>query len=87
MAIDELERASEELRAAADLTDGDERDRLEQQAEHLANLAESGADHGRLARHANTLHELKSATGADAGEHIDAAMEAISAYRETIEGV
>lgn len=87
MSIAELEHASEELTAAAELTDGDERERLEQQAEHLSNLAETGADHGRLARHTNALHELEDATGAEAGEHIDAAMTAIRNYRETIEGV
>ncbi|MFB6101692.1 MAG: hypothetical protein ABEJ73_03930 [Haloplanus sp.] len=87
MAIEQLQRAGEELRAAAELVDGDERNRLETQAEQLSELAETGADHGRLARHTNALRELKSATGDEAGEHIDAAMAAIRAYRETVEGV
>jgi hypothetical protein len=87
MAHEQLERANEELTAAAELADGDERDRLERQAEQFVNLAETGADHGRLARHENALREIKAATGEDVGDRIDAAMEAITAYRETIEGV
>jgi hypothetical protein len=87
MSRDNLRRASEELRAAADLTDGDERNRLDRQADQLADLADTGADHGRLARHENALRELAAATGPDAGERIDAAMAAIRAYRETVEGV
>lgn len=87
MAHDQLQRASDELRAAADLADGEERDRLERQADQFETLAETGADHGRLARHENALREIRAATGEDVGEHVAAAMEEISAYRETIEGV
>jgi len=87
MAHEQLQRASDELDAAAELAAGDERDRLERQAEQFAKLAETGADHGRLARHENALREIKSATGDEVGERIDEAMDAITAYRETIEGV
>jgi hypothetical protein len=87
MTVSELERASDELRAAVELADGDERDRLETQADQLADLAETGADHGRLARHENALREIKAASGDDVGDRVDAAMDAITAYRETIEGV
>jgi hypothetical protein len=87
MTHEQLQRASEELTAAAELADGDEQDRLEQQAEQFGKLAETGADHGRLARHENALREIKAATGDEVGDRIDAAMEAITAYRETIEGV
>lgn len=87
MAHERLERASDELDAAADLADGDGRERLATQADHLAELAESGADHGRLARHENTLREIKADAGEDVADRIDAAMDAITAYRETIEGV
>jgi len=87
MAHEQLQQASDELAAAAELAGGDERDRLERQAEQFGKLAESGADHGRLARHENALRESKAATGDEAGERIDAAMAAITAYRETIEGV
>lgn len=84
---EQLELVSDELAAAAEVADGDERDRLERQAEQFADLAETGADHGRLARHENALREIEAATGDEVGERIDAAMEAITAYRETIEGV
>ncbi|AZH24053.1 DUF7553 family protein [Haloplanus aerogenes] len=87
MAHEQLQRASDELTAAAELAAGDESDRLERQAEQFANLAETGADHGRLARHENALREIKAATDDDVNERIDAAMDAITAYRETIEGV
>lgn len=87
MAHDELERASEKLRAAAEAASGDERERLERQADQFATLAETGTDHGRLARHENTLREIRAATGETAAEHVEAAMDAITAYRETLDGV
>ncbi|WP_251328995.1 DUF7553 family protein [Haloplanus pelagicus] len=87
MAQSGLQRASHELDAAAELASGDERDRLERQAEQLAKLAEIGTDHGRLARHENALREITAATDADVGERIEAAMDAISEYRETLDGV
>lgn len=87
MTVSELERASDELAAAAELTDGDARERLETQADNMAELAETGADHGRLARHENTLREIRADAGDDVVDRIDAAMDAITAYRETIEGV
>jgi hypothetical protein len=87
MTVSELDSASDELDAAADLADGDARERLTTQADQLAALAETGADHGRLARHENTLREVKAEAGDDVAARIDAAMDAITAYRETIEGV
>ena len=87
MVHEELQRASEELQAAAEVADGEERERLEGQAEAFAKLAESGTDHGRLARHENALREIKAATGETVGEHVDAAMASITAYRETLDGV
>lgn len=87
MAHEELQRASEELRAAAEAADGEERERLDRQADQFATLAERGTDHGRLARHENALRELKASAGDDAVEHIEAAMEAITAYRSTLDGV
>jgi len=87
MAHEPLQRASEELRAAAEAATGDERDRLDRQADQFAKLAETGADHGRLARHENALREVEAATDGEAAERIEAAMDAITAYRETIEGV
>ncbi|WP_251342008.1 DUF7553 family protein [Haloplanus halophilus] len=85
----QLQRASDELSAAAELTDGDAKDRLEYQADQLATLAtrESETDHGRLARHTNALRELAAATEGEAAAHVEAAMDAISEYRETLDGV
>lgn len=87
MAHDELERASEKLRAAAEAASGDERERLERQADQFVTLAETGTDHGRLARHENTLREIRAAADETVVEHIEAAMDAITAYRETLDGV
>lgn len=87
MTHDRLRRASEELHAAAEAADGEQRNRLTDQAEALAGLAESGTDHGRLARHENVLREIKTATDETVGEHVDAAMASITAYRETLDGV
>jgi hypothetical protein len=87
MGHEQLQRASDELRAAADLADGDERERLERQADQFATLAETGTDHGRLARHENALREIRAVTSDEAGDHVSEAMEAITAYRETLDGV
>jgi hypothetical protein len=89
MAHDQLERASEELyaAAAAAVANSKERERLEGQADQFATLADRGPDHGRLARHENALREIKAAADDDVSERIEAAMDAITAYRETLEGV
>jgi len=89
MAHDKLERASEELYAAAAVAaaNSKERERLERQADQFANLAETGTDHGRLARHENALREIKAAAGDEVSEHVEDAMDAITAYRETLDGV
>ena len=87
MVHEKLQRASEELRAAAEAAEGEEQERLEGQAEAFAKLAERGADHGRLARHENALREIKAASSDGTVEHVEAAMAAITAYRETLDGV
>jgi len=87
MAHDQLERASEELRAAAELATGEAADRLSSQADTVEKLAATGADHGRLARHENALREIKADADEAVVDHIDEAMSAITAYRETIDGV
>jgi len=87
MAHEQLERASDTLHSAADLATGDAAERLTTQANQFEELAETGADHGRLARHENALREIKSSASDEVVEKIDEAMSAITAYRETIEGV
>lgn len=90
MSREELRTASEELRqASAAATDADAQRRLYDLSDQFATLAsaDEGPDHGRLARHLNALHELRDEAGEDVTGHIDAAEEAITAYRETVEGV
>lgn len=89
MARAELKTAAEELRDAAELaTDEDRRERLENQATEFDTLAdaERGPDHGKLARHEHILIEIAEAED-DAAESIEAALESIRAYRQTVEGV
>jgi hypothetical protein len=87
----ELATASDELEAAADATSGDAdaADRLVDLAGQLDTLAERdrAPDHGRLARIENALGELRADLSGTAIEHIEAAEEHITAFRETIEGV
>lgn len=90
MGSDHLDAASDELRNAAVATTNDDHEqRLYDHSEQLAKLAaaDSGPDHGRLARITHALDELASDVGADAGEHVAAAKEHVEAYRETVEGV
>lgn len=90
MTRDELIAASDVLtEIAEDVEDESIRERLTNQAEQLVRLAEQdrGPDHGRLARHQQTLRELKAAVDADTAARIDTVNEHIVAYRETVEGV
>ncbi len=85
----ELERAAEELRAAASLLEGDQAAAANEQATHLESLAEreSGPDHGRLDRHMNALAELADEVAGDARANVVAAREHVTEYRKTVEGV
>jgi hypothetical protein len=89
MPHDELATASDHLERAADAATGDRADRLREQATAMADLSEAshGADHGRLARHEHTLRELSDGASDAVREEVDAALSAISAFRETVEGV
>lgn len=84
-----LEDAAESLRQASDAADGEESDRLTAQAEKFETAAAEGKtlDHGTLARHEHTLREIADDVGSDAADRIDAAMDAITDYRSTVEGV
>lgn len=89
MARSELRTAAEDLRQAAELaTDDGRRERLENQATEFESLAdaERGPDHGKLARHEHILSEIANEED-DAAESIEAALESIRAYRQTVEGV
>lgn len=89
MPHDELATASDHLERAAAAADGDRAERLREQADAMADLstATRGADHGRLARHEHRLRELADGASDAVQEEIDAALAAISAFRETVEGV
>lgn len=90
MARDHLLTASEHLAAAAEAaTDPDARERLFRQAEEFEEHAEGerGPDHGRLARHESILGEIADEQGGEVRDEIDAALDHIHSYRETLPGV
>ena len=90
MTREQLRTASDELRKASEAAAGDDLvERLHDQSNQFARLAtaDSGPDHGRLARHLNALSEMREDASDDVAAHIDAAAEAITAYRETVDGV
>lgn len=89
MSSDRLDAAADHVRAAAAEAPGDHADRLQGLADQLDSLAagEPAPDHGRLARLLNAMGEVEAATGDAVGEHLDAAREEISTFRETLEGV
>ncbi|WP_336135653.1 DUF7553 family protein [Natronomonas amylolytica] len=86
---DHLEDAAESLRQASDAADGEAAEHLTEKADTFADAAAEGKtlDHGTLARHEHGLRELADEVGDDAADHIDAAMDAITEYRSTVEGV
>ncbi|MDF9747632.1 DUF7553 family protein [Natrinema salsiterrestre] len=90
MTRDELENAAESLADAAAAADDDEaRDRLENQATKFEDYAtaDRGPDHGQLARHEHILHDIADEEGGDVADHVDDALEAITEFRSTLEGV
>jgi hypothetical protein len=86
--MSELETASEHVAAAADAAESGG-DRLADLAAQLESLAagDRHADHGRLARIQSALDAVRDDAGETAAADIDAADDAIDAYRETLEGV
>ena len=89
MTREELATASDRLESAANDAGGDAKDRLSELAGQIDRLstAERGPDHGRLARWQNALDEIKDDVDAATVETIDEALEAIVAYRSTVDGV
>ena len=90
MTRENLATASQRLQARADAADDESSaDRLQDLADQLDTLAERerGPDHGRLARIENALDDVRENVGADATAEIDAAHDAVVAFRETVEGV
>ena len=85
-----LAAAGNDLSAAADIaTSTDAGDRLNDLADQLGQLAEAetGPDHGRLARIQSAMHDLRETVDDEAASRIQAAHEAINYYREDLEGV
>lgn len=89
MSREHLRRASQHLAAAAETAQGETGERLDEQAEQFARLAdrERGPDHGRLARHERVVADIADDAGEGVADHVDDALEAVHAFRETIEGV
>ncbi|WP_372910455.1 hypothetical protein [Salinigranum sp.] len=84
-----LEAASEELRKASELAEGDLQQRLYDHSNQVATLAsrEEGPDHGRLDRHMNTLYEIAGETDGALHDHVVAARDKLKEYREGVAGV
>ena len=89
MAREALEAASEELRKASELAEGNLRERLYDHSNQVAELAsrDEGPDHGRLDRHMNTLYEIAGETDGDLQDHVVAAREQLKEYRSGVPGV
>jgi hypothetical protein len=90
MTRQELATASDELAAAAELVENtDHAARLEDLAGQLERLveADTGPDHGRLARIQSAMHDVREGVGEGAADRIRAAHGAIDDYREELEGV
>lgn len=83
-----LREASEALREAAIVASGDRKERIESQAESIADLAERdrGPDQGRLDRHMNALRDL-SEPDDEVAEEIGKAYEHLEQYRMNVGGV
>ncbi|MFB6079646.1 MAG: hypothetical protein ABEJ81_01400 [Haloferacaceae archaeon] len=89
MTRDELSEASDLCRRAAEETTGEARERLYEQSNQLAKLAdrEQGPDHGRLARHMNALDELAAALDGEAADLVERARTLVGEYRQGVAGV
>ncbi|WP_302081409.1 DUF7553 family protein [Salinibaculum rarum] len=88
MTRENLATASDLIATAADGSN-DASDRLESLADQLETLADRdrGPDHGRLARIESGLDEIQADASDDVAATIEEALDAIRAYRETVEGV
>jgi len=89
MSRDELQAASEELRKASELADGDLQQRLYDHSNQVAKLAsrDEGPDHGRLDRHMNVLYEIAGETDGALHDHVVAARDHLKEYRTGVAGV
>ncbi|QLD84515.1 hypothetical protein HWV23_01920 [Natronomonas halophila] len=86
---DHLEDAADALRQASDAADGEAAERLTKKADSFEEAAAEAKtlDHGTLARHEHGLREVSDDEGGAVADHVDDALEAITEYRSTVEGV
>jgi hypothetical protein len=89
MTRENLTEASDVLASAAEATDDDAAERLTSLSDQLETLAERdrGPDHGRLARIESGLDEVQADVSDEVAATIEEALDAIRAFRETLEGV
>ncbi|SEQ84793.1 DUF7553 family protein [Natrinema salaciae] len=89
MTRDELENTAESLAQAADAASDEAQDRLQNQAAKFEDYAtaDRGPDHGQLARHEHILHDIADDEGGAVADHVDDALESITEFRSTLEGV
>lgn len=89
MTRDELENAADSIEEAAAAASDEAAERLQNQAAKFEEYAaaDRGPDHGQLARHEHILKDIAGDEGGDVAERLDDALESISAFRSTIEGV
>lgn len=89
MTRENLTAASDLLASAAEATDDDATERLTSLSDQLETLAERdrGPDHGRLARIESGLDEVQADVSDEVAATIEEALDAIRAFRETLEGV
>lgn len=89
MTRENLATASDLLASAAENADGEHAERLGSLSEQLDTLADGdrGPDHGRLARIESGLDEIQTDVSDDIAATIEEALDAVRAYRETVEGV
>ncbi|WP_277554706.1 DUF7553 family protein [Halobaculum limi] len=81
--------ASEHLRRAADAADTDSAERFDRVADELRTAADadSGPDHGWMAKRIHTIRDAASDADDAVQGHADAAVECISEYRKDVPGV
>ncbi len=88
MSSTDLSTALDTLRTASERTSGDATARIDRLAERVENALEDGRtiDHGNLARMDRTLAEIQTDASPEATEAIEAARDALKAYREGVPG-
>lgn len=90
MVREPLRAASDLLRQASETAgDADLEERLYEQSNQLAKLAtaDSGPDHGRMARIMHVLDDLADDLEGDAQDAVEDAYEKVKEYRSTVSGV